>query len=97
MNKNKRERVFQLTNYKCAYCGIKLTEENATIDHIIPKNKGGTNCFENLIPSCNNCNGAKGNKTRDEYREHLINTIRDLKQKLYSTNQFYYEKPIHNE
>lgn len=36
--------------------------ELMTIDHVLPKSKGGTNDLENLVPCCNRCNTKKGNK-----------------------------------
>lgn len=92
MKKSKRERVLAETDYKCSYCGSRLTEENATIDHILPKKRGGTDCLENLTPACSKCNTEKGDKTPDEYREYLMNKISDLKIKLYTKDKFYYEK-----
>jgi hypothetical protein len=46
---------------KCIYCGIELTNENATADHIIPISEGGNNCQVNLIVCCKNCNIERGN------------------------------------
>ena len=94
INKNKRERVFAETQYRCAYCGQKLTEETRTIDHIIPKKRGGTDSIDNLVSACTICNNAKGEKTPDEYRESLKIKISDMKQKLYSKKRFYYEKQL---
>lgn len=46
--------------YKCGYCGIQLSKNNATIDHIIPKSADGKNTWENTICSCKHCNKYKG-------------------------------------
>ena len=44
----------------CFYCGEVLKPwETFSIDHVIPKSKGGTNEFENLVPCCLHCNKIK--------------------------------------
>jgi hypothetical protein len=48
----------------CIYCGIRLTRENRTQDHVIPKAHGGTHMGrDNLEPACQTCNWAKGDQT----------------------------------
>lgn len=54
-------------NAKCIYCGIKLTEDNSTTDHIIPISSGGNNCQVNLIVCCFDCNNERGNLHFNEY------------------------------
>lgn len=54
-------------NSKCPYCGIPLTYENATTDHIIPISNGGSNAQVNMIVCCKNCNGERGNLPFMEY------------------------------
>jgi 5-methylcytosine-specific restriction endonuclease McrA len=39
------------------------TSSGATIDHVIPKSKGGDDSMDNLVLACTACNGAKGNRT----------------------------------
>lgn len=46
-------------NPRCRWCGILLTEKTATIDHIIPLGKGGSNRGDNLTLACNDCNKSK--------------------------------------
>jgi hypothetical protein len=58
-----RRRVMKRDGYKCGYCGSK---KNLTIDHIIPKCKGGDNSWKNLVTCCSNCNNSKGDKTVEE-------------------------------
>ena len=45
---------------KCQYCSKKVTVSNATIDHVIPKSRGGDHTWENLVIACAKCNGKKG-------------------------------------
>ena len=49
----------------CAYCN--KPSEFLTIDHIIPKSKGGTNEKSNIAPACKFCNGSKNNKDLKEW------------------------------
>ena len=51
---------------KCPYCKTKLTEENATADHIITVANGGNNSKINLLACCEDCNGERGDT--DFYR-----------------------------
>jgi 5-methylcytosine-specific restriction endonuclease McrA len=45
----------------CVYCNVRLTRENRTQDHVIPRAKGGSQLgYDNLEPSCQNCNWTKG-------------------------------------
>ncbi len=47
--------------HKCAYCG--RGDLPLTIDHVIPKSKGGDECWENLVAACLPCNNKKGDRT----------------------------------
>ena len=58
-----RQRIFKRDKYECGYCGSK---KNLTIDHIVPRSKGGDNSWNNLITCCNRCNNEKDNKTPEE-------------------------------
>ncbi len=55
-----RKRFMAAHNY-CHWCGCKLRRDNATIDHLVPKSKGGSNRKANLRLSCSNCNNRRGN------------------------------------
>ena len=66
-----RIRIYKRDNYECVYCGSKKT---LTIDHVIPKSKGGKNSWENLVTSCFKCNLKKGDKTLEEARMKMRHT-----------------------
>ncbi len=52
--------------FKCAYCGIRLTMNTATKDHVIPESKGGKTNMLNLVAACKPCNSKKDNKSCKE-------------------------------
>jgi len=55
--------------FKCAYCGAR--REKLSIDHIIPKSRGGKMTFENCVAACRPCNLKKGGRTPNEARMYL--------------------------
>jgi len=53
----------------CYYCGCDDSELNPlTLDHVVPRSKGGSNKMSNKVPSCRSCNSSKGNKSLEEFR-----------------------------
>ena len=60
-----RQHIFEAWHWKCAYCNQQLTQDSATIDHILPKHKGGQNVRNNMMCSCANCNRSKGSTLLD--------------------------------
>jgi 5-methylcytosine-specific restriction endonuclease McrA len=63
-----RNRIYKRDNHQCVYCGSK---KQLTIDHVIPKSRGGNNEWENLVTSCFKCNAKKSNMTPDEAKMKL--------------------------
>ena len=59
--KKRRDSLIVLQNNRCAYCGKWMPIGTATIDHIIPKSKNGTNSLDNLVVCCYDCNLEKNN------------------------------------
>lgn len=58
-----KRNVFLRDEYTCAYCGRNLRYSNdITVDHIVPKSKGGKNSWNNCVTSCKKCNYSKGNR-----------------------------------
>jgi len=64
-----KKNVLVRDNFQCAYCGV--TSKNLTIDHIVPKSRGGQSNFENTVASCKPCNAKKGNKLPSEVGMYL--------------------------
>lgn len=54
----KRRMIYKRDNYTCQYCG---SIKDLTIDHIVPKSRGGLNTWDNLVTCCRKCNLKKGN------------------------------------
>jgi 5-methylcytosine-specific restriction endonuclease McrA len=48
---------------KCVYCGDK---KNLTIDHVLPRSRGGQDALSNLVAACRSCNCRKSNRTPAE-------------------------------
>lgn len=51
---------------ECQYCSKSVTISNATIDHVVPKSRGGGHTWENLVIACSKCNGKKGSRLLEE-------------------------------
>jgi len=66
-----RENIFSRDEYTCQYCGKKFPESELNIDHVIPRERGGRNTWENLVTSCLRCNGRKANRLPHEAGMHL--------------------------
>lgn len=73
--------IFSRDSMSCSYCGNELdhtskdTRLKPSLDHIIPRSKGGTDLPENLVTSCEHCNKGKCDMTEEEFREHSVNDL----------------------
>jgi 5-methylcytosine-specific restriction endonuclease McrA len=54
-----RRAVFARDRHRCQYCG---SERHLTVDHVVPRSKGGTDTWDNLVTSCAPCNRKKGDR-----------------------------------
>ena len=66
-----RQNVFKRDGFECQYCG---TRNDLTLDHIVPKAKGGKSTWMNLITACKECNARKGDYTPEEIGFSLKNS-----------------------
>jgi 5-methylcytosine-specific restriction endonuclease McrA len=48
--------------FECQYCGEDMESRRLTMDHVIPRSKGGRTLWNNLVAACNACNSQKGDK-----------------------------------
>jgi len=67
-----RENIFARDDHICQYCGKKFKRESLTIDHVIPKCRGGTNHWNNTVASCKKCNNLKGDRTPEQVGLKLL-------------------------
>jgi 5-methylcytosine-specific restriction endonuclease McrA len=66
-----KRNVFKRDKYTCQYCGKQ--SRNLTIDHVVPKSKGGESTWKNVVTACEPCNKKKADKTPDEAGMRLLN------------------------
>lgn len=67
-----RKNVIWRDKYICQYCGNKFQYHELTMDHVIPKSRGGEKSWTNIVACCKRCNSKKGNKTPKEAKMPLI-------------------------
>ena len=58
-----RRGILRRDHNSCQYCG---STKNLTLDHVIPRSRGGRHTWENVVAACSECNGRKGNRTPTE-------------------------------
>lgn len=67
-----RRNIFARDNNTCQFCGKRFRSSQLSIDHIIPRSRGGKSTWENLICACVKCNVKKGGRTPAEANLRLI-------------------------
>jgi 5-methylcytosine-specific restriction endonuclease McrA len=67
-----RLRILARDRMRCQYCGVRGTLFDLTLDHIMPRARGGRSEPENLCAACKACNQRKGDRTPDEARMPLL-------------------------
>jgi 5-methylcytosine-specific restriction endonuclease McrA len=65
-----RRGIFLRDQYTCQYCGTR--PHVLTLDHVLPRSRGGRNTWENLVTACAACNHRKGGRTLSEARMRLL-------------------------
>src|SRR5216684_4152280 len=65
-----RRALFARDSWRCVYCGS--TAGRLTLDHVIPRSRGGESVWENVVTACAPCNHHKGNRTLEEARMELV-------------------------
>jgi len=83
-NKAIREKVFNMFDGKCSYCGIQLNNSNFQVDHINPLRRKMSNCehgkdsIDNFMPSCAPCNYSKSSMDLERWRLELNKKLHRL-------------------
>ena len=62
-----RRAVFARDEWECQYCGARTS---LTVDHVIPRSKGGGSSWENIVASCAPCNRRKGDRLPNQVNMH---------------------------
>jgi len=68
-----RRAVFARDSHRCQYCG---STSRLTVDHVVPKSRGGHSNWENVVTACAPCNTRKGDKLPDEIGMELASKPR---------------------
>src|SRR5579885_333308 len=71
-----RANILRRDEETCQYCGKR--SRDLTLDHVVPRSRGGESTWENLVASCRACNGRKGNHLLKEVNMRLLRTPRPL-------------------
>ena len=61
-----RWNLFLAHDMRCCYCGGKFSVQDLTFDHVVPRSRGGTSTWANLVPACEPCNARKRDRTPAE-------------------------------
>src|SRR5437879_5882727 len=67
-----RRNIFARDNNQCQYCGKKYPTSELSLDHIVPRSRGGVSTWENVVCACVNCNVKKGGRTPKEAHMRLV-------------------------
>ena len=67
-----RKNIFERDQHTCQYCARKFSKSELTIDHVLPRSRGGRDTWDNLVLACVKCNIKKGSRTPDEARMPLL-------------------------
>lgn len=72
IRRDKRMAIYRRDNYSCVYCN---STDNLSLDHIIPRIKGGSNSERNLITACVSCNSERQDRDFDTFVKMHSNSI----------------------
>jgi 5-methylcytosine-specific restriction endonuclease McrA len=61
-----RRNILMRDRHTCQYCAQLLTTQNITIDHVMPRSRGGKTIWENVVAACHPCNRRKADRTPSE-------------------------------
>lgn len=61
-----RRNIYVRDRFRCQYCGSVPGREQLTIDHVVPRSKGGRSTWNNVVVACISCNSSKGDRLPSE-------------------------------
>ncbi len=67
-----RHTVFARDEHRCQYCGRRFPAGQLSVDHVIPRSRGGSTAWENVVCACLGCNMKKGGRTPQEAHMKLV-------------------------
>ncbi|MEW6358175.1 MAG: HNH endonuclease [Planctomycetota bacterium] len=67
-----RRNIFARDESRCQYCGRKFPTSELSLEHIIPRSRGGESTWDNVVCACTDCNKKKGGRTPREAHMKLI-------------------------
>ena len=67
-----RRNLFARDGSRCQYCGRKFRTQELSIDHVVPRSRGGRTTWDNVVCACLKCNVRKGGRTPNEARMQLV-------------------------
>ena len=67
-----RFNIYSRDQNRCQYCGRQFPRAELNLDHVVPRSKGGTSIWDNVVCSCHRCNRLKGGRTPAEAGMRLI-------------------------
>lgn len=67
-----RRNILARDGHRCQYCGRHFPQQQLSLDHVVPRSRGGDTSWENIVCSCLSCNLHKGGRTPDEARMQLL-------------------------
>ncbi len=67
-----RRNIFARDGNQCQYCGRHFPTSELSLDHVMPRSRGGDTCWENIVCACVACNVKKGGRTPHEAHMRLI-------------------------
>ncbi|MEK6674134.1 MAG: HNH endonuclease [Planctomycetota bacterium] len=67
-----RRNIFARDHNTCQYCGKKFSTSDLSLDHVVPRSRGGTSTWDNIVCACLKCNVRKGGRTPSEAHLRLV-------------------------
>lgn len=67
-----RKNIFLRDDYRCQYCGRRHSSSSLSLDHVMPRSRGGETSWVNIVTACVKCNVRKGGRTPREANMKLL-------------------------